>query len=118
VPAHAAAKAAAELGRDAERALRARLFEAYFRESRDISDAATLRTLWTEARLPAAEQGRLDDPALEVRVRAEHAEALALEATGVPAVRVGTSELVLMGAQPLETYRRWLRRTLEADARA
>jgi predicted DsbA family dithiol-disulfide isomerase len=118
VPAHVAAKAAAALGRDEERAFRARLFEAYFRESRDISQRDTLRALWEEAALPAAAFARTDDPALEAQVRAEHAEALALDATGVPAVRVGDSEFVLLGAQPLETYRRWLRRTLEARADA
>jgi predicted DsbA family dithiol-disulfide isomerase len=116
VPAHVAAKAAATLGRDAERALRDRLFPAYFSESRDISDAQTLRALWVEAGLPVAEFARIGEPELERQVRAEHAEALALDATGVPAVRVGENEFVLLGAQPLETYRRWLRRSLDARA--
>ena len=57
-----------------------------------------------------------DDPAFEKQVRAEHAEALALEATGVPAVRVGESDFVLVGAQPIEAWRRWLRRSLERRA--
>ena len=116
VPAHVAAKAAGALGAGAERALRDRLFRAYFSESRDVSDTATLRALWGEAGLPAGAFGRTEDPALEARVRAEHAEALALDATGVPAVRVGASDFVLLGAQPVETYRRWLRRALEASA--
>lgn len=115
VPPHVAAKAAAGLGRTAERALRDRLFAAYFRESRDISEADTLRALWAEAGLPATELARTQDPTLEAKVRAEHTEALSLDATGVPAVRVGESEFVLLGAQPLETYRRWLRRSLEAN---
>ena len=117
VPAHVAAKAAASLGAAAGRALRERLFPAYFAESRDISDSETLRALWAEAGLAAAEFVRTGDPAFEARVRAEHEEALALEANGVPAVRVGESEFALVGAQPLETYRRWLRRSLEACAR-
>lgn len=114
VPAHVAAKAAASLGRREERALRERLFSAYFSESRDISDHATLRALWGEAGLPPDELVRLADPALEAKVHADHAEALALDATGVPAVCVGESEFLLLGAQPLETYRRWLTRSLEA----
>jgi predicted DsbA family dithiol-disulfide isomerase len=114
VPAHVAAKAAAKLGPSAERALRDRLFSAYFSESRDISDAETLRALWSEAGLAAAEFSRVEDPTLEAKVRADHAEALALDATGVPAVRVGENEFLLLGAQPLETYRRWLTRSLEA----
>lgn len=117
VPAHVAAKAAARLGAASERALRDRLFAAYFAESRDISDAATLHALWSEAGLPAADFQGTQDPALEARVRAEHSEALALDATGVPAVRVGASEFVLVGAQPLETYRRWLHKSLEEGAR-
>jgi predicted DsbA family dithiol-disulfide isomerase len=118
VPAHVAAKAAAQLSRASERALRDRLFPAYFSESRDISDAQTLRALWAEAGLPASGFERTEDPALETAVRAEHAEALALDATGVPAVRVGEGEFILLGAQPLETYRRWLRRSVEANPRA
>jgi len=97
--------------------LRERLFPAYFAESRDISDSETLRALWAEAGLPGSEFVRTEDSAFEARVRAEHAEALALEVNGVPAVRVGESEFALVGAQPLETYRRWLRRSLEARAR-
>lgn len=118
VPAHVAAKAAAALSAGAERALRDRLFRAYFSESRDVSDLDTLRALWVEAGLPAESFVRTADADLEARVRAEHAEALALDATGVPAVRVGGSEFVLLGAQPRETYRRWLRRSLEAAAHA
>lgn len=118
VPAHLAAKAAGALGAAAEGALRDRLFRAYFSESRDISDAETLRALWAEAGLPAADFERTLDPALEARVRAEHAEALSLEASGVPAVRVGESDFVLVGAQPLETYRRWLRRSLAVSDHA
>jgi len=116
VPAHVAAKAAASVGREAERAIRDRLFRAYFAESRDISDRETLRALWAEAGLAPEEFARTDDPAFEKQVRAEHAEALALEATGVPAVRVGESDFVLVGAQPIEAWRRWLRRSLERRA--
>ena len=118
VPAHVAAKAAGSHGAEAERAFRERLFLAYFSESRDVSDAATLRALWSEAGLPPGGFERTADSTLEARVRAEHAEALSLEANGVPAVRVGESEFVLVGAQPIETYRRWLRRSLEASIRA
>lgn len=114
VPAHCAAKAAESLGAREGRALRTRLFEAYFRESRDVSDRATLRALWREAGLPDEVFARVFDPDVERMVRNDHAEALRLDATGVPAVRVGENEFLLLGAQPIETYRRWLERSLEA----
>jgi protein-disulfide isomerase-like protein with CxxC motif len=53
VPAHAVAKAARALGADAGARMRDRLFRAYFTESRDISDRATLAALWREVGLDA-----------------------------------------------------------------
>jgi predicted DsbA family dithiol-disulfide isomerase len=35
-----------------------------------------------------------------------------LGVTGVPAVRVDGTDLMVVGAQPLETYRRWVRRLM------
>lgn len=118
VPPQLAAKAAAAFGRDAARRLRARLFRAYFAESRDISDPATLLALWGEAGLPDAAFGRCADPALLRAVLADHDEAVRLGATGVPAVRLGDEEFVLVGAQPEAVYLRWLRRALDARAAA
>lgn len=114
VPAHLAAKAAAELGEEPGRRMRTRLFRAYFAESRDISDEAVLRALWDELGLPPAGFERIHDPALAQRVRDEHEEALALGASGVPAVRVADQDFVLVGAQPEAIYQRWFTRQLGA----
>jgi predicted DsbA family dithiol-disulfide isomerase len=85
----------------------------YFAESRDISDPAVLRALWDELGLDAAGFVRADDPETRRRVLADHEEAQALGAHGVPAVRLADQELVLVGAQPEAVYRRWFRRALE-----
>jgi predicted DsbA family dithiol-disulfide isomerase len=118
VPAHVAAKAAQALGRDAFRRLHVRLLEAYFAENRDVSRRDVLRTLWDEVGLPSAEFARVSDPALERLVRAEHEEALAFGVTGVPAAQLQGMDDALVGALPLETYRRWLRRRLDEEAAA
>ncbi|MDJ0867252.1 MAG: DsbA family protein [Myxococcota bacterium] len=114
VPAHLAAKAAAALGPDAERRMRQRLFGAYFAESRDISSPTTLLALWRELGLPEEAFDRCDDADIKRRVAQEHQEALDLGASGVPAARLADQDFVLMGAQPEETYLRWLRRALDA----
>jgi predicted DsbA family dithiol-disulfide isomerase len=114
VPPHLVAKAAAALGADAGARMRDRLFRAYFAESRDISDRATLRALWSEAGLPDDAFESCDDPALARRVLAEHEEAQSLGATGVPAVRLADQDFVLVGAQPEAAYLRWLQRALDA----
>jgi predicted DsbA family dithiol-disulfide isomerase len=114
VPAHRVAKAAAALGPAEARRMRDRLFRAYFVESRDISEDATLLALWGEAALPEAAYARREDPELLRSVLADHEEALELGATGVPAARLDGDSTVLMGALPEETYLRWLRRALVA----
>ncbi len=110
VPAHIAARAAARLGPEAFETLHARLFAAYFEQSRDISDDDTLRALWRESALPAAAFEQNDEAALLGEVLAQHNEALELGISGVPALRVVGSEAFVLGAQPLATYRRWLER--------
>ena len=116
VPAQAAAKAARALGPDAFRALHPRLLHAYFAENRDISAPAVLEAVWREAGLPAEAFARAFDPALAREVMAEHAEALELGVTGVPAVQLAGMDGALVGALPLETYRRWIRRHLPEGA--
>jgi predicted DsbA family dithiol-disulfide isomerase len=116
VPAQLTAKAAAELGPEAFARLHAALLRAYFAESRDISRPATLGALWREAGLPEPALARAREPELLRRVLAEHDEALALGASGVPAVRLAGSDVALTGALPTETYRRWIRKSLEANA--
>jgi predicted DsbA family dithiol-disulfide isomerase len=115
VPAHLAAKAALRLGREAFAALHPLLLRAYFAENRDISARPTLDALWREAGLPAADFAACDDPALLRTVRAEHADALEQGATGVPAAKLADQDAILLGALPLETYRRWVLRHLERE---
>ncbi len=112
IPAHLAAKAAAELGPAAFANLHAALLTAYFENSRDISQPETLAALWREAGLPEAAFARAAEPELLRRVLAEHAEALELGVGGVPAVRLAGSDVAITGAQPTEAYRRWIRKLL------
>jgi predicted DsbA family dithiol-disulfide isomerase len=112
VPAHLAAKAAAELGPDAFVRMHAALLRAYFEESRDISREETLAALWSEAGLPEAALARAREPELLRRVLAEHDEALELGVGGVPAVRLAGGDVAITGAQPIESYRRWIRKNL------
>jgi predicted DsbA family dithiol-disulfide isomerase len=69
-----------------------------------------LQALWGEAGLPAEGFGRCLAPDLLERTAAEHREATELGVTGVPAVRVADLDAFVLGAQPLETYRRWIER--------
>jgi predicted DsbA family dithiol-disulfide isomerase len=117
LPPHLVAKAAAALGVDAGRRMRERLFRAYFAESRDVSERAVLEALWAEAGLDPTGFARSDDPELVRRTRAEHEEAVACGATGVPAVRLAGQDFALVGAQPEAVYLRWFRRALD-QARA
>ena len=114
VPAHLVAKAAATFGpAEFERMHRA-LLHAYFVENRDISSARTLSALWSECGLPPAELERVTDPELMNLIAAEHNEAIELGVGGVPAVRMLGNDVAITGAQPLEIYRRWVRRALAA----
>ena len=114
IPAHQMAKAAARLGEEAFRHIHSGLLYAYFTENRDISDPDTLRELWLEAGLPDAGFAEREDPALLERILDEHALAVDGGATGVPAVRMQGNDAIVVGAHPLELYRRWVRRTLAA----
>ena len=117
VPPHLVAKAAASLGHDAFRRIHERLLHAYFAENRDITDADTLRAVWEAAGLPAAELPRVADPAHLDAVVAEHNDAVRRGVTGVPAVRLADDDVVIPGALPLESYRRWLTRVRTASPR-
>lgn len=118
VPAHLVAKAAAELGRDAFRAVHDRLLVAYFEDNRDISDSDTLRAIWADAGLPEADFARRDDPALLERVLADHAEALEMGANGVPAIRQEGRDAAVTGALPYEAYLRWVQKIRARSAEA
>jgi predicted DsbA family dithiol-disulfide isomerase len=116
VPPHLVAKAAGQLGPEAFEAMHERLLQAYFSENRDISDSDTLRALWSEAGLPAVEFDRSEDPALLRLTLDQHREAVEKGATGVPAVRQAGQDALIVGAHPVELYRRWLTRSRDARA--
>jgi predicted DsbA family dithiol-disulfide isomerase len=112
IPPHLVAKAAATLGGDAFQRMHERLLHAYFADNRDITNADTLAALWREAGLPESEFARSADPALLQETIAQHNEAIEVGVTGVPAVRMDGQQPVIIGAQPLELYRRWVQRNL------
>ncbi len=114
IPAHVLAKAAAAVGPDAFAALHARLLRAYFVESRDVTDRATQRELWREVGLADADFARtIDAPEHGAAVLAEHRDALEHGVTGVPAVMMVGNDVPTLGAMTLDTYRRWITRSLE-----
>lgn len=115
VPPHLVAKAAASLGREEFREIHVRLMRCYFEESRDITDAATLRAIWLEAGLPVAEFERSKDPALAQETLRQHRQAIENGVSGVPAIGVAGSDLFIVGAHPPELYRRWIRRLLSGE---
>jgi predicted DsbA family dithiol-disulfide isomerase len=114
IPPHVLAKAAATLGPDAFHRVHDALLHAYFAESRDITDPATLREVWLECGLPESELARADDPVHRETVLAEHAEAQQRGVNGVPAARLDGNDAFVVGALPMESYRRWVLRQLEA----
>ena len=117
VPPHLVAKAARRLGADAFHAVRERLLQAYFADNRDITHADTLLAIWREAGLPAEAFTQVADPGLVQEMVTQHNTAVALGVTGVPAVRVADTELFVVGAQPADTYRRWVARVREVVGR-
>jgi predicted DsbA family dithiol-disulfide isomerase len=116
VPAHLAAKAAARLGRAEHDRMHDRLMRAYFVQNRDISRLEVLKTLWDEVGLPDEAFVLATSTELLDEVIADHLEALEAGATGVPAVRLEGNPAVIVGAHPVELYRRWIERTLEHGA--
>lgn len=113
IPPHRVAKAAAALGAEPFRRVHRALLEAYFGQSRDITDPATLRAVWLETGLPEGGLARADDPHTLEQTLAEHAEAQRLGMNGVPAVRVSGDDAFVTGAFPIDMYRRWITRLRE-----
>jgi predicted DsbA family dithiol-disulfide isomerase len=118
VPPHVVAKAAARIGPDAFERMHAALLDAYFARNRDITAAGTLRSLWSEIGLPPAEFDRVSDPVLLDEVVTEHNAAVRAGITSVPTTMLSGGEMGMPGALPLETYRRWVTRALEAAGSA
>ena len=118
IPPHCVAKAAAQVGADAFERMHWRLLHAYFSENRDISNPATLREIWQELELPDAALAVADEQRVREQVIADHNEAVEFGANGVPAVRLADNPTCVVGAQPIEIYRRWVERTLSRRAEA
>ena len=76
------------------------------------TDAGPPEAVWREAGLPPEAFVRAADPTLLRTTVAEHNDALERGITGVPAVMLEGNDAFILGAQPLETYRRWLARAL------
>lgn len=111
LPAALAAKVAATFGPDAFARYHHRLFEAYFSQSRTISDVHVLRNLAVECGIDADEFARRfdeDRDPLVARIAAEFEEGYERGVTGVPAVLVDHEHLVT-GALDLDQYRRIVR---------
>ena len=117
VPPHLLAKAAAELGPPSFRDIHQRLLAAYFTDNRDITDPSTQAAIWSEAGLPAAELARAEQPRILEAVISEHNAAVELGITGVPAVYVAGQTAFVIGAQPYDTYRRWVDRVIAAASK-
>lgn len=114
IPPHLVAKAAAALGGDAFRRIHRALLEAYFGNSRDVTDTATLRAIWCETGLPEDAFALSAEPRFLEQVLAEHAEAVRMGMNGVPSVHVEGDDAFVTGAYPVEMYRRWVTRRLAA----
>ncbi len=118
VPPHLVAKAAARLGSNAFERIHERLLYGYFRENRDISRRQTLSELWSEAGLPSEAFESSADPSLLDETLDQHHAAQDLGVTGVPSVLLAGNDAVIMGAQPIALYRRWIERSLAARNRS
>jgi predicted DsbA family dithiol-disulfide isomerase len=116
VPAHLVSKAAQRLGREAFEKIHDRLLRAYFKENRDISRMDVLLEMWLEVGLPEDAFEVASEPALLDEVIRDHREALESGATGVPAMQLAGNPAMIVGAHPIELYRRWVDRTLERRA--
>jgi predicted DsbA family dithiol-disulfide isomerase len=112
VPPHRAAKAAARIDRAAGERLHELLLDAYFRHSRDITATEVLQSLWQDAGLDPARFVECEAPEILVEIEDDFREALENGAGGAPAVRLAGGYGVLMGAQPIEVYERWIERAL------
>ncbi|MCA1661213.1 MAG: DsbA family oxidoreductase [Novosphingobium sp.] len=105
-------------GAAAQTRLKLALFDAHFRERRDMSDEAVLADVYESVGLPRHEaEVALADPVLGELVRAEEARAWDLNITGVPAMVVNRKYLI-PGAQEPETYATAIRRVLAKEAGA
>ena len=115
IPPHLVAKAAAELGDDAFHRIHDALLKAYFSENRDISSESTLRSIWDECGLDAREFDRSRNPEHLKLTIDQHNEALSCGANGAPAFRLSHIPAAIVGAHPVETLSRWVKRSIDGE---
>lgn len=113
LPAHMVAKAAARVGPQAFDRIHEDLLKAYFFDSRDISDAATLRDIWEAAGLNPDQFELSESPELREETINEHNEAVRCGANGAPAFRTADNDTVLVGAHSMDLFRRWINKAIE-----
>ena len=90
------------------------MFEAYFAENLDITDPATMETIWRECGLDPKGLVHTGDEDLLQQVLEEHREALKFGVNGVPASMLDGTDVAITGAHPRALYRRWIDRTIAA----
>lgn len=115
IPPHLVAKAAAELGDEAFHRIHDALLKAYFTDNRDISDESTLRSIWDECGLDASEFDRSKNPEHLKSTIDQHNEALSCGANGAPAFRLAHINAAIVGAHPVATLSRWVKRSIEGE---
>ena len=115
IPPHLVAKAAAELGDEAFDSFHNALLKAYFSDNRDISSDKTLRSIWDECGLDAHEFDRSNNPQLLQTTIDQHNEALNAGANGAPAFRLAHSNAAIVGAHPVATLSRWIKRSIDGE---
>ncbi|MGB7407794.1 MAG: DsbA family oxidoreductase [Pontixanthobacter sp.] len=103
-------------GAEKQTELKLALFEAHFNHRRNIADRSVLLDIAEHIGLDRTEAtAALDSDDLTDRVRAEEAQAMDLNITGVPAMIV-ERRMLIPGAQPPEVYVNALRRVAEKTA--
>lgn len=112
IPPHIVAKAAENVGPTQARKVHDGLLVAYFSQSRDISNPEVLQKIWSDAGLTDEQFPNLADPAAIKAIETEHADAVALGLTGVPAARLAKNPAFVTGALPYAMYHRWVERHL------
>lgn len=116
IPPHLAAKAAAEVGGEtAFEAIHEALLVAYFKDNRDITSEANLRSIWNDVGLGEADFEKTRNPDFLKQVIDEHNEAINFGATGAPAFRMAHQDIAVTGAHPMPTLSRWVNRMLAED---
>ena len=111
--AHVLLEYANEFGQQTE--LQMRLFEAFFKEHKDISDREVLARELQRVGLNVGEAlARLDDPAAQDRIKAREESWISSGVSAVPTM-IFNQLNALVGAQPVDVYKRALAKMIGDD---